>query len=90
MIVPAALVKVPPSIEYDPPALTLMGAAVLIPVMVTVLEVATVLNATSVCGMKLKASGVVSAGTVVTLKPPFTPPTVRVTVVVIAGFAEDV
>ena len=62
----------------------------MIPLIVTVFEVATVLNATLVCAVKLNGLGVVSAGTVVTLNPPLTPPMVNVAAVVVAGIAEEV
>ena len=46
--------------EYSPPA-TVIGAPVLMPVTVMLFEVMTVLRSTSVCAVKLKGSGVVSA-----------------------------
>ena len=89
VIVPAADVKAPPLIEYVPP-LTEMAVAVLMPEMVTVFEVTGVLSATPVCAVKLNAAGVVSAGIVVLVKVPVTPPTVSVVVVAVSTVAADV
>ena len=59
VIVPAAVTKVAVQpIEYSPPEM-LMGTAVLIPDIVTVLDVRTELNGTAPCEMNDIASGVV-------------------------------
>ena len=60
LMVPAADVKVPPLIEYSPPAI-LTGAAVSKPDRVIVPEMIAVLRAASVVAVKLNAAGVVSA-----------------------------
>jgi hypothetical protein len=83
---PAALVKAPPFTEYWPPVIV-MGAPVLVPVIVTFADVTAVLSPTSVWSVKLKASGVLSAGTVVTEKVSDTPPTVRTVFVVVEPVA---
>jgi hypothetical protein len=69
---------------------TLMMAGALMPLTVMVLEVTTVLSATSVCGVKLKGSGVVSAVTVVLVKVSLTPPMVSVVWVAVLKDAAEV
>jgi len=69
------LVAVPPAIEYFPPVM-LIGATVLIPEIVIAVEVTFALNAAPVTAVKLNASGVVSANTVVTVNACDIPPTV--------------
>jgi hypothetical protein len=58
------------------------------PLMVTVFEVTGVLSGTSVWAVKVKASGVVSGGRVVTLKVLVAPPMVRTVLVVSLKAAE--
>ena len=60
-MLPAELVKAPPAMEYSPPVM-LMGVAVLIPEIVTAVELMVAFRAAPVTALKLKASGVVSAG----------------------------
>ena len=81
VIVPAALVKAPPAIEYSPPVM-LIGDAVLIPETVTAVELIVAFRAAPVTAVKLNALGVVSGNSVVTLKVCATPPTVKVACVV--------
>lgn len=68
--------------------LILMGTAVLIPETVTELDVTAVLSKPVVTVVKLNASGVVSANTVVTEKIPVTPPMVNTAWVVVLGVAD--
>jgi hypothetical protein len=63
-MVPVALVKLPPSIEYSPSApLILILVAALIPLTLIAFELIEVLSSTSVCAENEKAFGVVSVGT---------------------------
>ena len=62
----------------SPSPLTDTAVASLIPVRVRVLAVVSVLRATSLWSVKLKASGVVSCARVVTAQVSLTPPTVTV------------
>ena len=70
--------------EYAP-LVTESGVPALMPVMVTGDDVITVSMATFVWSMKVKVSGVMSAGNVVTANTPEVDPMVRVVVVVVAG-----
>ena len=88
-IVPGVVTNTHPLMEYAPPV-TEIGAGALIPVIDTVSEVSKVLSGISVCGVKLNASGVVSAARVVTSKSADIPSMVSVAVVVVEKFADDV
>ena len=72
---------------YRPPV-TEMVAEVLIPDTVMVLEVIVVLRATSFWSVKLNASGVVSAASVVEVKVSETPPMVNTVSTAVKKFAE--
>ena len=87
--VPAVVVYAPPLIAYSPP-LTEIAVGASTPDTVIALDTMTVLRATSVWAVKLKAPGVVSAARVVTLNPAETPPIVSVAVVVVEKLAEEV
>ena len=73
-------------VELGP--VTEIGVVVLMPAMVTALDVFTVETPAFVTSTKLKGLGVVSAGTVVALKSAATPPMVSVAIVAVAGVAE--
>lgn len=82
----------PPLMEICAPApVTETGVVVLIPEMVTTLAVVSVLRAAFVTlGVKSNASGVVSAGRVVTLHVSVTPPTSTVPVIPVLNAALEV
>ena len=69
-------------IRYSPPADTLMGDPVLVPLTVIELDSVGVDSATLVCAEKLNAFGTVSAEPVVTLNVPVTPPMFKVALLV--------
>jgi hypothetical protein len=89
LTVPGTDVKLPLLIEYSPPVIEI-GVMVLIPAIVTTLDVTTVFNATPIRDVNVNGSGVVSAARVVTLKVPFTPPMLKVTVVVVEKEFDEV
>ncbi len=73
---PFSVVNSPPFIEYLP-FVILIGAALLMPVTVMLLDVMLLLIVTSNCSLKLKASGVRSCAKVVALKLAVVPPMFR-------------
>ncbi len=89
LIGPGVVTKGPPSIEYSPPV-TDMEVGMLIPVIVTALDVCCVDNGTSVTSVNAKASGMVSTTKVVELKVSDTPPMVTVVSTVVAEPPEEV
>ena len=68
----------------------LIGTVVFIPPMVTAFAVLRLLIGTLICGAKLKASGVVIAAIVVTVKLAETVFTLNVATAAVNGIAEDV
>ena len=99
VIEPRALVNTPlqPTEYVAPTPSTLIGAGPSMPLTVMALDTAAVLGASPVCGIKLKAFGVVSTGTttaatVVALKIADTPPieSAALTVVLLSVAIRDV
>src|SRR5262245_38152570 len=88
VMVPAALVKAPPSMEYSPNAM-LIGAAALMPVMATLFEVTTACIAAPVTAANWKASGVLSSASVVAVKVADTPPTVSTAFAAVENWPEE-
>ena len=81
--VPAAVVKPVPLISYSP-LLTVIGSCVLMPLMVTLLDVTFVAPTLTLAFVsKLKVFGMASSTIVVVLSVPVTLPTVSVVVVVV-------
>ncbi len=89
LILPGALVKLAPSIEYSP-SVMLIGAALLMSLMAMLLELTSALRANEVWAIKLKAAGVVSSARVVSVNIVATPPMVSVTLTEVVNCVAEV